>query len=56
MKPKFHGANTAREESLAWATENSGEFIGAAMNAAMQTIAKHQAEEEAKTKSRGAAD
>lgn len=56
VKPKFHGANTAREESLAWATENSGEFIGAAMNAAMQTIQKHQAEEEAKTRSRGAAD
>lgn len=56
VKPKFHRANTAREESLAWATENSGEFIGAAMNAAMQTIAKHQAEEEEKAKKRGAAD
>lgn len=54
VKPKFHGANTAREESLAWATENSGEFIGAAMDAAMQTIAKHQAEEDAKAKTRAA--
>jgi limonene 1,2-monooxygenase len=53
VKPKFHGANTAREESLAWATENAGEFIGAAMNAAMQTIVKHQAEEEAKAKKQG---
>jgi limonene 1,2-monooxygenase len=54
VKPKFHGANVAREASLKWATENSGEFIGQAMNAAMQTIVKHQAEEEAKAKAKGA--
>src|SRR5690606_42086113 len=53
VKPKFHRANEAREASLKWATENSGEFIGAAMNAALQTIAKHQAEEEAKAKAKG---
>jgi limonene 1,2-monooxygenase len=52
VKPKFHKANEAREASLKWATENAGDFIGQAMNAAMQTIVKHQAEEEAKAKTR----
>jgi limonene 1,2-monooxygenase len=52
VKPKFHKANEAREASLKWATENAGDFIGQAMNAAMQTIVKHQAEEEAKAKAR----
>jgi limonene 1,2-monooxygenase len=56
VKPKFHGVNEAREASLKWATENAGEFIGQAMNAAMQTIMKHQAEEEAKAKGATAAD
>lgn len=54
VKPKFHGVNEAREASLKWATENAGDFIGQAMNAAMQTIAKHQAEEDAKAKAKGA--
>jgi len=50
VKPKFHAANEAREASLKWATDNAGEFIGAATAAAMQTIVKFQAEEEAKAK------
>jgi len=54
VKPKFHRVNEAREASLKWATENAGDFIGQAMNAAMQTIVKHQAEEEAKAKAKGA--
>lgn len=41
VKPYFQGANRARRESLAWATENSGEFIGAAMRAAQKTIEKY---------------
>ncbi|HEY4344396.1 MAG TPA: LLM class flavin-dependent oxidoreductase [Parvibaculum sp.] len=54
VKPVFHKVNEAREASLKWATENAGDFIGQAMNAAMQTIVKHQAEEEAKAKAKGA--
>lgn len=53
VKPKINKANVAREASLKWATENSDELMGAAMNAAMQTIARHQAEEEAKAKAGG---
>jgi len=41
VKPHFQGANRARRESLEWATENSGEFIGAAMRAARKTIEKY---------------
>ena len=41
VKPHFQGANRARRESLDWATENSGEFIGAAMRAAQKTIEKY---------------
>ncbi|NBC23568.1 MAG: LLM class flavin-dependent oxidoreductase [Gammaproteobacteria bacterium] len=41
VKPHFQGANRARRESLEWATENSGEFIGAAMRAAQKTIEKY---------------
>jgi limonene 1,2-monooxygenase len=48
--PRFNGVNQAREASLAWATENSGEFMGAAVNAAMSTIQKHNMEQEAKRK------
>ena len=45
VKPHFHKSNTAREESLKWATDNSEEFIGAAMSAAIKTIEKFQAED-----------
>jgi len=42
--PKFNGANRGREASLRWVAEHSGEFMGAAVNAAMATIQKHAAE------------
>jgi limonene 1,2-monooxygenase len=42
--PKFNGANFGREGSLRWVAEHSGEFMGAAVNAAMATIQKHVAE------------
>jgi len=42
--PKFNGANRGREGSLRWVAEHSGEFMGAAVNAAMATIQKHAAE------------
>ncbi len=44
VKPHFQGANRARADSLAWARDNSGEFIGAAMDAARKTIEKYQKE------------
>jgi limonene 1,2-monooxygenase len=42
--PHFNGASEARAASLSWAETNSGEFIGAAAAAAMETIQKHAAE------------
>ena len=42
--PRFNGANLGREGSLGWVTEHTGEFMGAAVNAAMATIQKHAAE------------
>jgi limonene 1,2-monooxygenase len=48
--PRFNGANHAREASIGWVAENSGEFIGAAATAVMATIQKHNVEEEAKQK------
>lgn len=45
VKPHFRGANRARADSLKWATDNSGEFIGAAMQAAQKTIARYQEED-----------
>jgi limonene 1,2-monooxygenase len=47
VTPVINGANTARETALEWAKDNKERFIGAAMNAAMQTIQKHH-EDEAK--------
>jgi limonene 1,2-monooxygenase len=41
--PRFNAASAGRAASLAWATENAGEFMGAATNAAMATIQKHLA-------------
>jgi limonene 1,2-monooxygenase len=41
VKPRFQGANTARRDSLEWATDNSAEFMGAAMQAAQKTIEKY---------------
>jgi limonene 1,2-monooxygenase len=45
VKPHFQGANRARAESLQWATDNSGEFIGAAMQAARNTIVRYHEED-----------
>lgn len=42
--PRFHGTNEARDDSLQWATDNSKEFIGAAMKAAMEMFQKHHNE------------
>jgi limonene 1,2-monooxygenase len=47
VTPVVNGANAARETALDWAKNNKERFIGAAMNAAMQTIQKHH-EDEAK--------
>ena len=47
VQPAVTGANAAREEAFNWARDNKERFIGAAMGAAMQTIAKHH-EEQAK--------
>ena len=42
--PRFHRANEARDASLQWATDNSEEFIGAAMKAVMEMFQKHHNE------------
>ncbi len=48
VTPHFRRANQKRERSLEWASDNSKEFIGAAMSAAMQMIQKHTDEEREK--------
>jgi limonene 1,2-monooxygenase len=45
VTPVINGVNTARDAALQWAKDNKEQFIGAAMNAAMQTIQKHKAGE-----------
>jgi len=50
VTPVINGANTARETALNWAKDNKERFIGAAMNAAMQTIQKHREDEAKKGK------
>jgi limonene 1,2-monooxygenase len=47
VQPAITGANVARDEAFNWARDNKERFIGAAIGAAMQTIAKHH-EDEAK--------
>ena len=47
VTPVINGANIARETALDWAKNNKERFIGAAMQAAMQTIQAHH-EDEAK--------
>ena len=44
VAPHFEQASAKRGESMQWAIDNSEKFIGAAMNAAMQTIQKHHQE------------
>ncbi|HYC00162.1 MAG TPA: LLM class flavin-dependent oxidoreductase [Candidatus Limnocylindrales bacterium] len=46
--PHFEKANAVRVDSLAYAKNNAGELMGAAMTAAMEMIQKHQEETEAK--------
>ena len=49
VTPVINNANSARAEAFDWARDNKEKFIGAAMNAAMQTIAKHNEEQAKKT-------
>ena len=58
VTPVVNGANVGREEAYDWATnpERAQKFIGAAMNAAMQTIQKHHESEAAKAAKKGAAE
>jgi limonene 1,2-monooxygenase len=55
VTPVVNGANLGREEAYAWATDPSRaqQFIGAAMNAALQTIQKHHEGEAAKAAKKG---
>ena len=50
VMPVINKSNVAREIALNWAKDNKERFIGAAMNAAMQTIQKHHEEEAKKGK------
>jgi len=52
--PHFERANEARAESLKWASDNSQEFIGAAMTAAMTMFQKHHAEQAERRQAREA--
>jgi limonene 1,2-monooxygenase len=47
VTPVINGANLARETALDWAKSNKERFIGAAIQAAMQTIQKHHEDEAA---------
>jgi len=53
VTPVINKANEARATAFDWARDNKERFIGAAMSAAMQTIAKHH-EEEAKKAAKAA--
>ena len=53
VTPHFRGASINREASIRWTRENSGEFMGAAMNAAQQMFMKHHEEQAAKEASQG---
>src|SRR6185503_18334170 len=46
--PVFRNANAHRVDSLRWANDNAGEFIGAAIAAAQQMFIKHAEEQAAK--------
>jgi len=45
VTPVINKANIARETAYNWARDNKERFIGAAMQAAMQTIQKHHEDE-----------
>ncbi len=49
VKPHFQNSATSLVASRDWAAENRPEFIGAAGNAVMSAISKHQEENEAST-------
>ena len=49
VTPVINKANEARATAFDWARDNKEKFIGAAMSAAMQTIAKHNEEQAKKT-------
>jgi limonene 1,2-monooxygenase len=43
VHPAVNNMNDTRQDSFEWCTDNASEFIGAALNAASATIAKHNA-------------
>ena len=49
VTPVINNANQARETAFKWARDHRERFIGAAMQAAMQTIQKHQEETAGRT-------
>ncbi|MEI9885393.1 MAG: LLM class flavin-dependent oxidoreductase [Rhizomicrobium sp.] len=53
VTPVINNANEGRETAFAWARDNKERFIGAAMQAAMATIVKHN-EDEAKKAAKAA--
>ncbi|HTW33363.1 MAG TPA: LLM class flavin-dependent oxidoreductase [Rhizomicrobium sp.] len=56
VTPVINKANVARETAYNWARDNRERFIGAAMQAAMQTIQKHHEDEAKKTGGKKAAE
>jgi len=48
VTPYFRGSSVNRVASIQWTRENTGEFMGAAMNAAQQMFMKHHEEQAAK--------
>lgn len=56
VTPHFRGASVNREASIRWTRENTGEFMGAAMNAAQQMFVKHHEEQAAKEAARSGDD
>jgi limonene 1,2-monooxygenase len=53
VTPHFRGSSVNRVASIQWTRENTGEFMGAAMNAAQQMFMKHHEEQAAKEAARG---
>ena len=45
VNPAVNGMNDQRQQSFDWATGNADQFMKASMDAALATIAKHQAEQ-----------
>ncbi len=53
VAPHFNGASVNRAASMQWAMDNSEEFIGAAMSAALQTIQSHHQDRAQKKAEKG---